>query len=71
VNRDRKTYQIMINGQPKPVADATREELEDDLMRAYDVIQLLEVKFAPLGLLMSDFIEGRHKQVDEATKDVA
>jgi hypothetical protein len=68
--RDKNRYQIMINGSPKPITEATREELEDDLMRAYDVIQLLEVKIVPLGLVMSDFIEGRNKQVDDATKEV-
>ena len=66
MGRDPNIYQIMINGQPKKIADASRDELEAELMRAYDVFEHLENTFAPLGLLIGDFIEGRSKQVDAA-----
>lgn len=73
--RDPKEYQMVVNGVTKKVADATREELEADLMRAYDVIAAVEDHFfsrvTPITDLVGAFIEGKTETIDRLTKDSA
>ena len=58
-------YQIMVGGKPKPLSEATREELEQDFMRMYDMVHYMEDHMAPLLALLSAAIYGKDAVVDE------
>ena len=66
MKRDPHSYQIMVEGQPVMVADATREQIEQELMRAMDVMQSVEERLQPLSRTVSGYVSGHTRRVDEA-----
>ncbi len=62
-------YQMVRNGEMIKMSSASREELEEELMRAYDVIDKFDDMFhsmlKPAKKLANDFLMGRSAEVDE------
>ena len=63
--RNISEYQIMVSGKPKPLSEATREELEQDFMRMYDMVHYMEDHMTPFLDLLSAAINGKDAVVDE------
>lgn len=57
--RNASDYQIKSGGRFIKISEASREEIEQELMRSQDLIQALEDKLTPLVEMLDRHISGK------------
>jgi hypothetical protein len=70
--RDRKDYQIMVEGKAVKLVDATREQIELALMTALDVVHAVEtdLRRRPSLSLLDAFITGRDTETEKLLEKI-
>jgi hypothetical protein len=63
-HRDPAKYQIKTERGFVTISNATRDEIEKELMEAQDLIQHLENKLTPLVNLIGDQISGKDIKIE-------